>query len=115
MTKLFLKYISIIITIYLLSQVIDTIHIDSTAALLGMGFVLLLVNLLIKPLLLLLTFPISILTLGLFTFVINAWTIMISDAFVSGVQMGGFMNSLIAAFIISILHHMLRDMKKKEN
>ncbi len=109
MSKLVLKYLSIITTIYLLSMAIDTIVIKSTPALLILGFVLLVVNLFIKPLILLLTLPFSILTFGLFTFIANAWTIMIADGFVSGVSMGGFLNSLLAAFIIAILQHMLRD------
>lgn len=112
MPKLILKYLSIIITIYLLSLLIDSVSVNTTAALLSMGLVLLIVNLLLKPLLLLLTLPFSIVTLGLFSFVVNAWTIMLSDHFVSGISMGGFINSLLAAFIISILHHWLRDLNK---
>lgn len=113
MTKLFLKYLSIIITIYILSTVIDTIYIGDTTSLLVMGLVLLIVNLLLKPLLLLITFPFSIITIGLFSFIVNAWTIMIADSFVSGIDMGGFFNSLIAAFIIAIIHNLLRDIKKE--
>lgn len=109
MTRLVIKYVSIILTIYLLSMVIDTISIGSIPALLVMGLVLLVVNLLLKPILLLLTLPISILTLGLFNFIINAWTIMVADHFVTNISMGGFLNSLLAAFIISVLHHILRD------
>lgn len=112
MSKLMLKYLSIVATIYLLSMAFDTITIHNIPALLVLGFVLLVVNLFIKPLILLLTLPFSIVTFGLFTFVVNAWTIMIADGFVSGVNMGGFLNSLLAAFIIAILQHMLRDTSK---
>jgi putative membrane protein len=112
MSKLILKYMSIIATIYLLSMVIDTIYIHDTPSLLIMGLVLLIVNLLLKPLLLLITLPFSLLTLGLFSFIVNAWTIMIADHFVSGVNMNGFLNSLIAAFIIAIFHQLLRDTNK---
>lgn len=115
MKKLIIKYLSIILTIYLLSMVINTIYIGDTSALLIMGMVLLIVNLLLKPLLLLITLPFSILTLGLFNFIVNAWTIMIADHFVSGINMGGFLNSLLAAFIIFILHHLIRDMNKLPN
>lgn len=114
MTKLFIKYLSIILSIYLLSMVIDTIYIDDIPALLIMGLVLLVVNLLLKPLLLLITLPFSILTLGLFSFIVNAWTIMLADYFVPRINMNGFLNSLLAAFIIVILHHLLRDMNKVE-
>lgn len=112
MSKLILKYLSIIATIYLLSMAIDTITVHSIPALLVLGLVLLAVNLFIKPLILLLTLPFSIVTFGLFTFVVNAWTIMIADGFVSNVSMGGFLNSLLAALIIAILQHLLRDTSK---
>lgn len=112
MSKLILKYLSIVATVYLLSMAIDTITIHSIPALLILGLVLLVVNLFIKPLILLLTLPFSIITFGLFTFIVNAWTIMIADGFVSGVSMGGFLNSLLAAFIIAILQHILRDKSK---
>lgn len=115
MSKLVLKYFSIVATIYLLSFVIDTVTISSTPALLTIGLVLLVVNLFIKPLLLLLTLPFNLITFGLFTAVVNAWTIMIADGFVSGVDMGGFLNSLFAAFIIAILQHMLRDKSKRKD
>jgi putative membrane protein len=116
MTKISLKYLSIILTIYLLSIVIDTITIEGITPLLIMGLVLLIVNLLLKPFLLLITLPFSILTLGLLTFIVNAWTIMIADHFVPRINMGGFLNSLLAAFIIFILHHLLLDTNKpKQN
>jgi putative membrane protein len=112
MSKLIFKYLSIIATIYLLSMAINTITINSIPALFILGLILLVVNLFIKPLMLLLTLPFSIVTFGLFNFVVNAWTIMIADGFVSGVSIGGFLNSLLAAFIIAILQHLLRDTSK---
>lgn len=109
MTKLALKYMSIVFTIYLLSKIIDTIYIGNISSLLVMSLILLIVNLFIKPLLLLLTLPISLITLGLFNFIVNAWTIMIADRFVAGVSMGGFLNSLIAALIIAVLHQLYKQ------
>ena len=104
--KLFVKYISIVLAIYLLSLVLNTIYIGSFGSLLIMGMVLLLVNLILKPILMLITLPVN---LGLFSFVVNAWTIMIADYFVENISMGGFMNSLLAAFIIAILNNLLKD------
>lgn len=115
MTKLFIKYISILLTIYLLSFVIHTIQIGSIAALLTMGLVLLVVNLIVKPILLLITLPFNLLTLGLFGFIVNAWTIMIADYFVPNINMGGFLNSLLTAFLITIVHHMFKDRNKVSN
>lgn len=55
-----------------------------------MGLVLLLVNLVLKPILLLIALPFNILTLGLFSFVVNAITIMLAAGIVPGISMGGF-------------------------
>lgn len=112
MSRLLLKYLSTIATIYLLSMAIDTIIIKDIPALLIMGLVLLVVNLLVKPILLILTLPFNLLTFGLFSFIVNAWTIMLADLFVPGINMNGFLNSLLAAFIIVVLHHLLRDANK---
>jgi len=107
--KLFIKYISIILAIYLMSFVFNSVYIGSLGALLIMGMVLLLVNLIIKPFLMLITLPANLLTLGLFSFIVNAWTIMIADSLVENLSMGGFLNSLIAAFIITILNNLFQD------
>ena len=115
MAKLFLKYLSIILTIYLLSYLIPSIRIDRIPALLILGLVLLFVNMIIKPLILLITLPLSLLTLGLFSFIVNAWTIMITDRFVTNISMGGFLNSLLAAFLIVLFHHLLKDMYKESS
>lgn len=109
--KLFIKYISIVLAIYLMSFVFNSVYIGSLGALLIMGMVLLLVNLIIKPFLMLITLPANILTLGLFRFIVNAWTIMIADSLVENISMGGFLNSLIAAFIITILNNLFQDKK----
>lgn len=110
--KLFIKYISIVLTIYLLSLVSSTIYIGSISSLLIMGIVLLLVNLILRPILLLITLPFNLLTLGLFSFIVNAWTIMVADYFVTGINMGGFLNSLLTAFFIVVFHHVLKDKNK---
>jgi putative membrane protein len=107
-----MKYLVIILTIYLLSLVLYTIQIGNIPALLIMGLVLLVVNLLLKPLLLLITLPFNLLTLGLFSLIVNAWTIMIADHFVPNISMGGFFNSLIAAFIIVCFNQLLTGMNK---
>ncbi len=107
MKRLLIKYISIILTIYLLSLVLNTIYIGSISALLLMGFVLVLVNLIIKPLMLLIALPVSLLTLGLFNFIINTLMVIIADSIVTGISMGGFLNSLLASVIISIFSSLL--------
>lgn len=113
MSRIILKYFSIILAIALVSMLFDTIHIQGAFALLAMGLVLLMVNLLIKPILLLIALPLTILTLGLFSFVVNALTIMIADSFVAGVSMGGFFNSLLTALIIAFVNSLLTNIKQR--
>ncbi|NCB73493.1 MAG: phage holin family protein [Clostridia bacterium] len=112
MTKLFFKYISIILSIFIVSKILSSVSVTGISAILVMGLVLLLVNLLLKPIFLVVALPFNLITFGLCSFVVNALTIMIADCFVSGVSMGGFLNSLLAAFLIVIFNNLLIDTNK---
>ena len=112
MTKLFLKYISIVLSIYIVSKILSSVSATGIPAILIMGLVLLLVNLILKPIFLVIALPFNLLSFGLCSFVVNALTIMIADSFVSGVNMGGFLSSLLAAFLIVIFNNMLIDTNK---
>ncbi|MFB0921624.1 MAG: phage holin family protein [Oscillospiraceae bacterium] len=109
MTKLTLKYISIILSIYIVSLLINSVYIGNVFSLLIMGLVLLLVNLVLKPIRLLISLPFNLLTFGLFSFVVNALTIMIASGLVPGISMGGFLNSLLTSLIIVIFNNILID------
>jgi putative membrane protein len=61
-------------------------------------------NTFIKPLIVVLTLPINILTLGLFTFVINAVLIMIASAIVPGFKVGGFGSALIFSIVLALVN-----------
>ena len=73
-----------------------------------------LLNTFIKPLLLLLTLPINLLTLGLFTFVINAVMLGLTGSFLSGFIVTGFWSALGGAIIISIVSIVLNSMFKED-
>lgn len=69
------------------------------------SLVLSIVNFLIKPFLVLLTLPVTVLTLGLFLFVINAITLMITQALLGdSFNISGFGTALLASIVISLLH-----------
>lgn len=61
-------------------------------------------NLFIRPILVLLTLPITILTLGLFSLVINALLVMLAALFVPGFTVAGFWTALLFAFVLSIVN-----------
>ncbi len=65
--------------------------------------ILALINAFIRPILLLLTLPITVLSLGLFTLVINATLFKLTSFFVPGFQVGGFWSALGGAIVYSLL------------
>jgi putative membrane protein len=68
------------------------------------GVVLGVVNLLIRPVLLLLTIPINILTLGLFTLVINTLMVMLTDTLVESLDIPGFGVAFLIALMVYVLN-----------
>lgn len=88
---------------------------DFTTALLA-SIVLGIVNTFIRPVLAFVTIPLSLLTLGLFTFVINALMLFAVSYIVPGVVIEGWMAAILAAIVLSItstvLNTLLKDLKK---
>jgi putative membrane protein len=95
--------LAIVITAYLLPGV----RLSGFGAALVTALVLGLVNTFIKPVLLLLTLPLNILTLGLLTFVINALLIMLTSALVKGFSVAGFWWALLFSLVLSIVNYLL--------
>ena len=95
--------VAIVITAYLLPGV----RLSGFFAALVTALVLGLINTFIKPLLLLLTLPLNILTLGLLTFVINALLIMLTSSVVPGFVVTGFGWALLFSLILSIINYAL--------
>jgi len=66
------------------------------------AFVLSVLNVLLRPLLIILTVPLLIITLGLFLWVINAWLLMITAKIVGGFRVDGFKTALLASLLLSL-------------
>ena len=66
------------------------------------------VNFFVRPVLLLLTLPLNILTLGLFTFVVNAMVLKLSAAFLPGFDIDGFGAAVLGAVILAIMASILQ-------
>ncbi len=101
--KWLLNGVAIVITAYLLPGV----SLSGFGAALITALVLGLINTFIKPVLMLLTLPLNILTLGLLTFVINALLIMLTSALVSGFTVHGFGWALLFSLVLSIVSYIL--------
>lgn len=68
-------------------------------------------SVLLKPLLIILTLPINILTLGLFTFVINAVVLLATSSLVPGFTIDGFGTAFVASIVLSIVNWFLSSLK----
>lgn len=71
-------------------------------------------NTVIKPILIFLTLPITLITLGLFTLVINAALVLLVDRLVPGFSVNGFFTALLFSLALSIVGGFLNSMKSKD-
>jgi putative membrane protein len=90
-----------------LPYLFTTIKVDSFTTALIVAIVLGLINTLIRPLLVLLTLPVTILTLGLFIFVINGLLFWAVGSFMPGFHVGGFWAGVFGAIVYSIISWLL--------
>lgn len=96
--------IAILLIAYLLPSVMSA---DGPMAALAAAFVLGLVNAIIRPLLVLLTLPVTVVTLGLFLVVINALLLWLVSAIVPGVHVNGFLGAIAGSLLISAISWVL--------
>jgi len=98
-----LRIIISAIVAFALSYILSGVHIQSFVTALILAIVLGLLNLFVKPILIILTLPITIFTFGLFLFVINALIILLAAKFVNGFRVDGFWWALLFSLLLSIL------------
>ena len=91
------------IAVMLVPEVVTSIQVSSWKAALVFALLLGLVNTFIRPLLVLLTLPVTLLTLGLFIFVINALLFWLVGSFVQGFHVAGFWSAFFGAILYSII------------
>lgn len=95
------------LAIYITAQIIPTVSLTGLQSALVVALVLGLINAIIKPILLFLTLPINMLSLGLFTFVINAILIILASKIVDGFTVPTFWTALAFSIILSIVSSIL--------
>lgn len=101
------------IAVYALSEVLEPhVVIDTFGTALIFALVLAFLNAIVRPLLIILTLPITIVTLGLFLLIINIIIIKIADALVSGIHVNGWLWALIFSFLLSLLSSLLLKLEK---
>lgn len=98
-----LTTVSLLITAYLVPGFIIKSFVAAAIAAVLLG----LANAVVRPILVFFTLPLTILTLGLFLFVVNAFTIWIVAAFTPGFHITGFFPALVGSIIVSVVNSVL--------
>lgn len=98
------------IVAYLLTLILPGVHFAGFAGALIFSIVLGILNLIVKPVLNILGLPLTIVTLGLFTLVINAVIILIADYFIDSMQVDGFWWAFIFSILLSIVTSLANSM-----
>ena len=96
----FLNAVAIMIAAYVLPGV----HVKDFMVALVLAVILGIINAILRPILLILTLPINILTLGLFTFIINAFLIMLTASLVKGFSVDSFLWALAFSLLLSLVN-----------
>ncbi len=112
--KLLLRWILNAGALLILAAFFEGVEISGFYAALIVVLVLGLINAVIRPLLIILTLPVNILTLGLFTFVINALLFWFVSTMVQGFHVDGFTSAFIGALVLSVASWILSMVLKKK-
>lgn len=97
-----------------LSYLLEGIKFDSFWTAIIVAIVLAILNVIVKPIFIFLTLPITLVTFGLFLFVINALMILLAERLVSGFRVDGFWWALLFSLLLSLLSSLLYREKKEE-
>ena len=101
------------VVVYVLSILLkEHVTINSFTTAIIFALVLALLNAIVKPLLIILTLPLTIITLGLFLLVINVLIILLADKFVSGITIDGFLWAFIFGLLLSLISTLLQKVLK---
>lgn len=96
---------------YITAYLVPGIVIANFQALVVIAVVWGLLTMILKPILVILTLPVNFMTLGLFTFVINAFLILVMGRIVNGFNVDSFVTALIAAVVLSLVNMVLSKIK----
>ncbi|MBE0577545.1 MAG: phage holin family protein [Desulfuromonadales bacterium] len=107
MTGLLLRWLILTVAIMVAAYLFSGIHVSGFGSALFAALILGILNAFFRPILFILTLPINVLTLGLFTFVINALLLMMTSGVIGGLVVEGFGSALFGSLIISLVSWLL--------
>ena len=113
--NLIIKLLLSAIIVFVLSYLVPGVYVSSLIGALMVAVVLSLLNTFLKPILVFLTIPVTLFTLGLFLLVINAIIILICDYFIDEFRVDGFLTALIFSVLLSISQSVLNKIFVSED
>ncbi len=102
------------VAVFVLAEVLNGVYVDNYITSLIVAAVLSVLNVLVKPILIILTLPVTILTLGLFLFVVNALIILLADKLIDGFSVDGIWTAILFSVLLCILQSVLHSFLKKD-
>lgn len=103
MHGIFIRWLILTFSIIVTSYLLDGIHVSGFISAFFAAAILSILNAFFRPILLILTLPINILSLGLFTFVINALMLLMASGVIPGFNVSGFWSAVFGSLLISIV------------
>lgn len=102
------------IAVVLLAKLLPGVAVEGFTSAIVVAIVIGLLNVFVKPILVILTLPITVVTLGLFLLVINAGIILLADNFIDGFAVTGFWVALLFSLLLSFLQSILFSVLKED-
>lgn len=110
MLRLLLSWLIIALALVLIAQILPGIEVATWGTAFIAGLVIGLINLLIRPILQLLALPITMLTLGLFAFIVNAFLFWLASVIVPGFEVYGFLSALLGSLILALVYSLFNQL-----
>ena len=97
------RILLVALTLFVVAELISGITVTGVYPAIIAALVLGILNMFVRPLLFILTLPITVLTLGLFIFIINAVLFLFAASFIEGFAVAGFLEALVGSAIVTIV------------
>lgn len=103
MPRFFWNWIVTSLTIFTIPHIMNSVHVDGFGSALAVAIILGVLNAVVRPILIFITIPLTIISLGFFLLVINALLFQFAGSFVSGFSVDSFGAAFLAALIVSFV------------
>jgi putative membrane protein len=107
--RMLLNWVLSAIAVWIVAKVVPGVHVSGPAAALIAALVIGFINATLGLVLKIITFPLTVLTLGIFWMVINALMLELAAKFVRGFQVNGFLAAFLGAIVLSLVNLLLKS------